>query len=182
MTDNQQYSENLKHLQETFDRINDWLKFAETKNGVLLAFNCAVLVGLFQVLSSLNNPPILASAYLILSISMLGFGITLTLMSFLPRLTPPLGLKFPAVTPNMNILFFGHICSLTENSYLDRFYSVYELERKYIEIEKIYANQIIINSKITFIKFCYFNLSVKFTISALITPLGTWIIYNFKKK
>lgn len=44
-------------LIEIFQNVNEWLKFAEAKNGILLAFSIAGITATLSVLSTAQNIP-----------------------------------------------------------------------------------------------------------------------------
>lgn len=170
-------SDSTLELKQILERVVDWLKYAEAKNAALLAFNCAFLVGILQIINDSENSSLLVN-YLFFLVVLLFISITLGIMSFLPKLTPPWGNRFPK--ENSNILYFGHICSFTEQSYLDKFYSLMEIVDKH-PMDKHYSNQIVVNSKIAFIKYSYFRVAAWITISVFITPIGAWLLHKFMK-
>jgi hypothetical protein len=156
-------------LKEIFKNVNDWLKFAETKNAMLLAFNSALLVGVFNVFSddeSLNNLLIFVGPYyhyifpILIIISMI-----LLLLSFLPQ-TKMINLSSASKPEKINILFYGHLESLSANELLKELGA--EDTESTPDIERAYAQQIIINAGMTARKFDTFKFAGWITISALL--------------
>jgi hypothetical protein len=162
------------------DRTNDWLKFAEAKNGAILVLNCAVLFGALQSLNKESPPSFLLELFLINLIFFLVAGIIFSAASLIPRLTPPWWIKFPEKKAVPNIFYFGDISSLTENSYLAEYYRTTGIEKEQSELDSQYANQIVTNSKIAYIKYRQFTASIWLTICAFMTPVGALFFYMVK--
>lgn len=171
----------VENLSDILDKTNDWLKFAEAKNGALLALNCAISFGVLRILSAIESLSLPVLAYASISILMLATGAVINLLSLLPRLTPPWWVMFPKDKTNVNVLYFGDICGLTEKKFLEHYYLAIGEQGQYTNLEKQYANQIVTNSKISFIKYKQFSTAVWFTLSALITPLGAWLLSLVKE-
>jgi hypothetical protein len=168
-------------LDYIFDKIIDWLKFAEAKNGAILAVNSAILFGVSRLAMTIEITSNYLLIYIILAIILLCSSILVALLSFVPRLEPPLWVSFPKKPEKVNILFFGHICSLTPKGYLEHFYKMNGLgQNQYSDIDNQLSNQIVANSKIAYIKYKQFNFSIWLTISALLTPFGALLIYKIR--
>ena len=173
-------NEDLK-LSYVLDKIVDWLKFAEAKNGAVLAINSAILFGVTRLAMATDITSNYLLIYIALAIVLLASSILVALLSFVPRLEPPLWVSFPQKPEKFNILFFGHICSCTPKSYLEYFYKMNEAPiNQYCDSHNQLSNQIVTNSKIAYIKYKQFNFSIWLTISALLTPLGALLIYKIR--
>jgi hypothetical protein len=173
-------SEDLK-LDYIFDKIIDWLKFAEAKNGAILAVNSAILFGISRLAISIDIVNNYLLIYIVLVIVLLASSILVALLSFVPRLDPPIWVSFPQKPEKVNILFFGHICSLTPKGYLEYFYKINGLgDNQYSDIDNQLSNQIVANSKIAYIKYKQFSFSIWLTIAAFLTPLGALLIYKIR--
>lgn len=48
-------------------------------------------------------------------------------------------------------------------------------------LELAYSNQIVVNSKIAYIKFKQFDVAIWFTVTALITPIGALFVASLKQ-
>ncbi|MEH6462507.1 MAG: Pycsar system effector family protein [Shewanella psychromarinicola] len=163
------------------DKTIDWLKFAEAKNGAVLAVNCAILFGVLRLALSTEISNIFIIGYLVQAIIMLAASILVALLSFVPRLDAPFWVTFPSKPGEVNVLFFGHICTLSPKGYLENFYKINELsEGQFSKIDSQLSNQIVANSKIAYIKYTQFNYSIWLTISALLTPVGGLLIAKIK--
>lgn len=156
---------------------NEWLRYAEAKNGVLLTLNGAFLVGMHQIFQSysLNN---LANIYLWIATSFLTMSLIVTLASFYAR-TKTFGFNIPKKTSciSSNMLYFGHLANTNPDDLLKSL-TMNPDQHSHPVYAKNISEQIIINSKIASRKFALFNFALILTISAIITPVGA-IIYCY---
>jgi len=164
-------------LKDIFDNVNNWLKFAEAKNGAIIALNATVIFGILKLgVINVNGNNIL-NYYLYVAVFMLILSITIALLSFVPRLTHPY-IQFKKPLDKDNLLYFGDIAKYTPYKYEERLnLSITINDENNSTLNVYYINQIVINSKITFIKFKQFEIAIWFTISAILTPLGGIILY-----
>ena len=75
-------------LEDILNRTNDWLKFAETKNGAFVALDCAIIFGLCRLFSSIESPSQYLMIYIYLGVLMLLCAVIVGFLSFnqsLPR-------------------------------------------------------------------------------------------------
>lgn len=175
---------NKINLENIFNNVNDWLKFAEAKNGIIAAFTSTISLAIFSALIENKISNIYFCIYLSYS-SLLLFGSALiALASFLPQLND---LKFIAKEkkpPEKNLLFFGYIKNFSGEQYLN------EIEKQYGKINENdnykldISKQISVNSKIAFVKYRCFTLSLWLTLMAFFSPLLLLIIplWNFIKR
>lgn len=165
-------------LGSILDRTNDWLKFAEAKNGALLVLNCAVLFGALQSLgNSGSSAPLLLDWFVINLIFFLAAGIIFSASSLIPRLTAPSWIRFPKSKGTPNIFYFGDISSLSEETFLAEYYKAVGIQKEPSRLDLQYANQIVANSKIAYVKYRQFNVSAWLTICAFLTPVGALCLY-----
>lgn len=139
-------------LQELFKSVNEWLKFMETKNAVLLAIY-GVLLGtaasLIKDSSGYLKPTLLWGVIPCLLLSLL-----VLLVSF-----SPINDKFfktkhelkKTDLDNINLLYYGDLMKLEAHSLLELLYRSYkkEIPQVFEKPEIDYANQVIVNSSIT---------------------------------
>jgi len=170
----------VERLSDILSKVNEWLKFAEAKNSAIIVFNSALSFGILQVLSPLDKKPIAVLVYISLVIILLTISSIVALLSFVARFNPPWVRIQQPNSKSDNLLYFGHICKYTPDTYLQAMRNKLVKSNEYDELEKEYADQIVVNSKIAFIKFQQFNIAVWFTISAILTPLGAFIIAQVK--
>jgi hypothetical protein len=171
-------------LKEIFKNVNDWLKFAETKNAMLLGFNSALLVGVFKVFADDKNlkdllifvGPYYHYVFPILII----ISIIILLLSFIPE-TKMINLSSGAKPEKINTLFYSHLETLTPDQLLKELGA--EEPEKTEGIERAYAQQIIINAGIAARKFDTFKFAGWTTISALLLVFpAIFLLGNYLKK
>jgi len=169
-------------LQQTLISVNDWLKFAEAKNGAYIAVACSILFGLYSITSKNDDLDISLIIYIACFSVLISTSIVIAIASFIPRLTPPFWIKMDKKEEKDNPIFFGHACKYSKKTYLqllDKKYGFTEGEVSAFEIDLV--DQIINNSKIAFIKYRMFNSAVWLFISALLTPIGAAIYWKVKE-
>jgi len=165
-------------LNKSFENVNNWLKYAETKCATLLAANGVFIWGLARAMLTGNFDNTFVLAYFNLVILMLLISLVLLLVSFLPSFDIPWLFKLSEPDKeNDNLLYFEHISKYTPIKYLEEMslaanFSNYQRNK----LELMLAKQIITNSVITRRKFIIFDLAIWLTISSVITPIGSWII------
>ena len=71
-------------LDKTLGKTNDWLKFAEAKNGALIAVDCTVMFGISRVASGLTDIPNLLMVYLASFYFFALISLIISLSSFIP--------------------------------------------------------------------------------------------------
>ena len=173
-------------LKDILENMNSWLKFAENKNAAIIAFNSAVLFGIVSILIQVTVIPRVIRYYLCFAVLMLGFGIISSLLSFLPQLRLPWFFTRALADEKDNLLYFGHAARYTPDSYVKTFSKV--LKRKVDQttpLEKWYAEQIVMNSRIAMYKYRWFMVALWFTIAAFatpITPIIGLVIYLLDRK
>jgi len=160
----------MKNLENTFSNVNDWLKFAETKNGVIAAFNSTVALAILNALIDKKIAGCFMQKYLTFSVVVLLGAAFIALISFLPQVTILKFKKRNNSAKTKNLLFFGDIALFTGEEYLK------EIEQRYGEIEenKNYkldiAEQITTNAKIALIKYRCFMIALWFDLIIFMTP------------
>ena len=163
-------------LKDIFENVNNWLKFAEAKNATIVAGNGLLIFGICRLLKDTSiNEWILYYIYFVIFIMLLSFVVAL--ISFIPNV------KLPHYLYNNkksdNLLFFGSIMHYNEDSYLKELNESLGLnseEYKTKKINKMYAQQIIINSQIAMKKYNIFNISLHLTLFAILTPIIYFIL------
>lgn len=151
-------------LEFIFNNINNWLKFAEAKNGSILAFNGAAIFALLSFTKKIPNfiTPLLIYILLVTFI----VCVLLNLITFIPVLNAFFSKKnkkaMNSDIDKVNLLFYGDIAKLTNKDYLNRFYLTYysNIQNPNSNFEIDLSNQIVNNSIITFTKLKFFKISV----------------------
>jgi hypothetical protein len=162
-----------KHLDDIYKDVIEWLKFAEAKNGALLAFNGALLFGVIGLLSNKNKHienlfPLSFASILLIIISMI-----ILLISFLPDLKAVKRIKNNHPTRLTNYRYYKDIAALRPDAYLKSINFVYcnteisNLNKGDLDL----ANQIVILSIIAVRKYKFFTFALILTILAVIFPV-----------
>jgi len=87
--------------------------------------------------------------------------------------------KKPAETDNL--LFYGDIASYDPAGYLQALYKHCDAKDEALPIERDYAQQIVMNSRIAVRKYEWFTTSVWLTIGALVTLIASGVGYVASK-
>lgn len=157
--------------------VNDWLKYAEVKNGALLTINGVLIVGMHQMLDWHNERPGIVDAYAWMATAFLAASMLVGLASFYAR-TKTFGFDIEKVTGDgaTNALYYGHLADMKRADVLARLVDGYDSVASNRYFEDL-ADQIIINSKIARRKFALFNCALMLTIAAAVTPVGALLYY-----
>lgn len=177
------HTEKLEYI---LDNVNNWLKFAEAKNGTLLAINSAFLFGIIRIILTTKLEEefsyCIAICFLI-SIT----SVVFCLLSFLPKLKIFLPESLNSISENnkLNSIYFGDISKLKNSKiYLEYLFQENIIDNK-LKNDKFaldLANQIVVNSKIAKSKYKYFVISIMFTIIYVLLLLVLISIWTFDRK
>jgi hypothetical protein len=172
-----------EQLYKVFNNVNDWLKFAEAKNAMLIAFNGASIFGSLKLLNLdyIKNSEFLEN-YFFFVIICLVFSTINCLISFAPRVKLIKGGYYDS-GKIPNVLFFEYLKGKSNLEIIEEITGDTEKD-KYTTLEKDIAEQIKQNSIISSRKYSHFTISVWITISAYITlPLaGIFCLYTYLSK
>ena len=160
-----------------FNNVNDWLKFAEAKNAVLIGFIGAALIGVFSSWTSLNPEHQLLIKYIFFPIEIC--ALLVSFYSFLPDLklferTSKKKSK-KSRKDGINLYFFGHLKDLTKEHLLKELYNP-SCPEKFSRFELDLAYQITINSDITWKKYIAFKLSGYLSLTGIILTIAGLLI------
>lgn len=170
--------ERIDLLESTFKQVVDWLKFAEAKNGALIALGCATIFGVLRLYSSISIESIFISSYVASFTIFVAAAIAISLTSFIPRITPPFWIKMPAKEEADNPFFFGHACKYSKRKYLELFNDYTELDSyEESKLEVAICDQIVNNSRVSFIKYRMFTVAVYLFLAGVLTPFGALVLY-----
>jgi hypothetical protein len=179
-------SEQTDKLKFIFDNVNNWLKFAESKNAALLVANSGIAFGITRIIFSLPNIDKVFFSCLLICICLVIISAFICLLSFIPKISDNFISENFLQPLNANLVFYGDIAKFTPEQYLKALHSnnllrEEDLENKFLEF---ISYQIVINSKIAYSKFIYFQLAIWLTIIAisilLILIIFTLIQYGQK--
>lgn len=167
-------------LQDTLTKVNEWIKFAETKNAANVVFCSTAIFGLSRLIIIPETINTYFFWYVVFAISFLILSLAISMFSFIPRLKAP-WLYIGERKEEDNLLYFGDACKYSAVSYLEKIRNGSLQEADNYELEMLYANQIVINSRVAFIKFKQFDLAIWFTAAAMLSPLGVLIAWALKE-
>ena len=162
-----------------FNNVNEWLRFAEAKNAMLIAFNGVVFFGVTQMLElPLIREYVIFKWYFYILLLSLAFSVLIALLSFIPRLkqvSPTFNFK-----KESNFLYFECLRHQTPDKIIE-LYRTGSSEATDFQIHL--AQQIISNSGVTKRKYDYFTFGTWLTISGIATIVVAAIlfVYNYKK-
>lgn len=172
----------MDDLTNTLGSVNQWLKFAEAKNGVVVAATGAALWGALRMIVS-GEVRWYLTIYLLVLVAFFLAAFVVSLLSFLPKLYPPPALEQPDANDG-NLLYFGHLATLSKELLIERYREAACVKADDItKIHWMYADQIIVNSRITLAKFSMFTTSAKLLLYGILTPIIAFpLIYLFTKR
>jgi len=102
-----------KELLEIHSNVKDWLRFAEAKNAMLIAFNGASIYGVAKLpFWCPDGKTDFIEGYLYMMIIILGLSTVTFLVSFVPRIKFML-LSVTSSDEKNNIFFFEHLAKIT---------------------------------------------------------------------
>ncbi|KOF03068.1 hypothetical protein OB69_06935 [Roseivirga seohaensis subsp. aquiponti] len=169
-----------QQLYQVFNNVNDWLKFAEAKNAMLIAFNGASIFGIIKLLSLdfVSNSRFIENYLLFVIISLI-FSTVNCLISFAPRVKIIKG-GFYDSGKVPNVLFFEYLKGKNNLEIIEEVTGDRDKEN-YTTLQKDIAEQIKQNSIIASRKYSHFTISVWITISAYITVIlaGIFCLYTY---
>jgi hypothetical protein len=171
------YNPNFDALYKLFTNVNDWLKFAEAKNLMLITFNGVSIYGTLKIFESpwLNNYSWVKWLAFI-SIVFFVFSAMFCLMSFVPRLRILKGGEFNNEDIK-NIWYYETLKNMSSKEVLQNLYDTGV--KVFSQVEDDLAEQIVQNSKIASRKYAYFSVALWITISGYITVILAALYFGF---
>ena len=164
-------------LKEILNNVIDWLKFAEAKNATFIAFNGAGIIGICSFIKDIPENYLFRKSYIFFLLIIFLISTIILLISFIPVLTP-LNHKHKYTNRNSNVIFFGDLSQLTTEELLKK----YCKNKKFKDIDKDIAAQIIINSRIALRKFTYFKYAIWLIVIGFFPLAILKVIYNIIQK
>ena len=167
----------IDHLYKIFQNVNDWLKFSEAKNAMLIAFNGASIYGLMKLLD-LNTVKTVAffQVILVIVIGIIVISTVVALISFVPQVTIVKPEEWFARDISKNIFFFEYLKNQGPEEIL-REVSQPDEPADFSTLERDLAVQIQQNSIIASRKFGYFTIALWITIAAYITVVVAGLLF-----
>lgn len=154
-----------------FKNINEWLKFAEQKNGALLALNGGIVWGVSRILSNIQISMCFISWVYSIGYMLILASSVICIVSFMPILNKTWA-NFEEEKSTDNCVYFADIAKYTSTSYLDLLSKKLEnSQEKYKNYEIDLSSQIVTNAKIACEKYEKLILSSIFTLSGMLLLL-----------
>jgi hypothetical protein len=169
-----------EQLYKVFTNVNEWLKFSEAKNAMLIAFNAASIYGVAQALGLKCIEKVTwATPYLGSMIFIFILSTIICLISFLPK-TKILAQSTSTIASTGNVVFYGYLKDKTSDQILHEITGtpLPTPTANFTELEKGLADQIKMNSIITDKKFKFFKVAIIVTlVSYLTVPVASTILF-----
>lgn len=162
-------------LSELLGRYQHLSDYAETKLGVIIAFNTAFLIGIVSIMSDQEK---LINYYLIFVMLMNCFSLFFAFAGLIAKKRNTHVSKNNSETKNY--YYYKYVAQLHENEFLENISRDYNLIQSNSKLEQDLSNQIVVLARNAERKFYSFNIALKFTIVSLITPIGL-LIFNIYK-
>jgi hypothetical protein len=163
----------VEYLQKQYDHAFEMIKFGESKNTTLVAFNGAIIIGFAQLLNDTKNECILW--YLWYAIGMCAVSVLISLCSFIAKIKHTTNNEL--MYQSDNLMFYATLACYDSASLILKLENEYGCVSSGTRKEEDIARQVIISSQIANRKFKYFNNAIFFTISGLVSPI-VWVIYK----
>lgn len=150
----------VEDLKDTFQNVNNWLNFAEIKHGALIVLDTTFIMGIIAAMFE-NKVKCLG----IIGLDVMIISVLLSMYSYFPNIK---GIKDEwmfcekRMTQNRNLLFYRDIYRLSNKEYLQEVYKEYYSKdiEEFSKKELDYAEEIVVNSRITMKKYFLFKISL----------------------
>ena len=165
----------IDYLEKQYNHAFDMVKFGETKNTALIAFNGAIILGMTKLLSEAQNDWLFYFLWYV--IIMCGISIFICFSSLIAKIK-----HVPndiSLSRNDNLLYFATLAHMDHEELINKIKNQYDCESSNANHEKDLARQVIITSQIAARKFTLFNIAIGFTFAGLLTPLSLLIYKAF---
>lgn len=162
----------LTELLERYQHLSD---YAETKLGVIVAFNTAIIIGVGSIIKDQEK---FIKYYLIFAILMNCISIFFAFSGLIAKKRN--SHSSTNKTETKNYYYYKYVAQLNEHQFLENISKDYNLNQSNSKQEQDLSNQIVVLARNAERKFYSFNIALKFTIVSLITPIGL-LIFNIYK-
>lgn len=169
-----------------FPIVNDWLKFAEAKNAVLLAFCSAAITAIITYLSTASTISNFFRHGLLISIVLLCISSLICSLSFLPKTdikhfvwSSRNRKSKSSLRDSDNFYFFNDLNKYQPDDLLEamnRLYFESKVPKPYKKEDLDIASQITINSEIASTKFMFFRIALWLLIFSIFIVLISLLI------
>lgn len=163
----------IDYLEKQYADAFDMLKFGETKNLALIAFNGAIIVGFSKLVS--DNIPFWLDCFLVYAIAMCTVSIFISFSALIAKLKH--SQNSISLKKSNNLLYFATLAHMDDNELIEKLVHKYDCKRSNENHERDLANQVIITSQIAVRKFKLYNSAIAIMFIGLLTPLS-FLIYK----
>lgn len=158
-------------LKYIYSVVFDNLKFAEAKHTLVLTLASAVMAFATTLFTqnTLQNILIIASIV---------FALVAIFYSFVALVARNVKVKQKNTKNKTNLIYYKHIMKYSEEGYIEEIKKEYEFTKAYKPDNMDYdlARQIIAVSKLTYIKFLYFNFAVIFLLASVVCLIANVLL------
>ncbi len=165
----------IDFLEKQYNHAFDMVKFGETKNTALIAFNGAIIVGMTKLAN--DTTFVFLYWYLLFTIGMCTISIFICFSSLVAKIKHTT--NNIALHRSDNLLFYATLAQMTQEELIEKLKQQYGCEGSNPNYEKDLAKQAIITSQIACRKFSLFNIAIGFTFAGILTPLSLLIYRLF---
>lgn len=167
-----------ERLRYILSNVNEWLKFAEAKNGALLAVNGAVVLGALRLADGRDFFCRWVEYYFYFAIVMGGLSGIVCLLSFLPQTQIPSLRVNSSPNEKGSLVFYGDLAGCDPSCYVRALHTQGGTELEAVDaFERDLAEQAIVNSRIAIWKYQLFSVALWLDVAGLLTPIGWLILY-----
>lgn len=165
-------------LKDILEMVNEWLRFAEAKNGILLSLSIAAATGGHSLGEKATCAYILYVRFALVGLFLLSALICFA--SFLPKLNS-LSFRWKKSQEDdvFNHLYFGSIARMSAYDYERKVAELLKDGKPLDQVERAYTTQISTNAKIAMAKYNYFKVAAIFSGLGIIT-LGILLMSGIK--
>lgn len=163
----------IDYLEKQYNHSFEMLKFGESKNIALIAFNGAIIVGISKLIT--DQIPIWLYYHLIYTVIMSSLSIFIGFSALIAKIKH--SSNNISLNRSNNLLFYATLAHMTDEELIKKISENYQCERSNENHEKDLANQVIITSQIAARKFKLYNISITFMFMGLLTPFS-YLIYK----
>lgn len=163
----------IEYLEKQYTHAFEMLKFGESKNIALIAFNGVIIIGLSKLIN--DNFCDIIHYYLIYSIAMCAISIFISFSALIAKIKHKR--NDISIYKSNNLLFYATLAHMSDEELIEKLVKSYQCERSNENHEKDLANQVIISSQIAARKFKLYNRAIAFMFCGILTPLS-YLIYK----
>jgi len=155
-----------EQLEEIFENVNNWVKFAEAKNVALLTLNAAGIFGLLRLYGSFAPDAAWVLVAMLGAILLLFASLVICLVSFFARVRVSRSL-FARPAEAGNLYFYNHIAEMEVDGFVDAVRDSMGYQGDVGKLHRDLANQIVVNSRIARKKYVLFNAALWVTLATI---------------